>query len=81
MHIDSSRNPDEVGHDAPPGSGLRVRPPAHPVAVQAAGPDAAHETSDVTKPPEGRGPAGLTERLAAASARRARRVLAAEVRK
>src|ERR1700723_1492545 len=45
MENDSSRNPDEVGHD-PPGSGLRVRPP------------------------------GLTERLAAASARRARRVLA-----
>ncbi len=76
MHIDSSRDPDEVGHDAP-GSGLRVRPPA----AQAAGPDAAHETGDVTKPPAGRGPAGLTERLAAASARRARRVLAAEVRK
>ena len=50
-------------------------------AAQAAGPDAAHETGDVTKPPEGRGSAGLTERLAAASARRARRVLAAEVRK
>jgi hypothetical protein len=42
---------------------------------------AAHETGVVTKPPEGRGSAGLTERLAAASARRARRVLAAEVRK
>ena len=80
MHNDSSRNPDEAGHDAP-GSGLRVRPPAHPVAAQAAGPDAAHETGVGTKPPEGRGSAGLTERLAAASARRARRVLAAEVRK
>ena len=75
MQNDSSRNPDEVGHDAP-GSGLRVRPPAHPIAAQAAGPDAAHETSDVTKPSEGRGSVGLTERLAAASARRARRVLA-----
>jgi hypothetical protein len=76
MRNDSSRNPDEVGHDAP-GSGLRVRPPA----AQAAGLDAAHETGVVTKPPEGRGSAGLTERLAAASARQARRVLAAEVRK
>ena len=80
MHNDSSRNPDEVGHDAPD-SGLRVRPPAHPMAAQAAGPDAAHETGVVTKPSEGRGSVGLTERLAAASARRARRVLAAEVRK
>ena len=80
MHNDSSRNPDEVGHDAPD-SGLRVRPPAHPMAAQAAGPDAAHETGAVTKPSEGRGSVGLTERLAAASARRARRVLAAEVRK
>ena len=79
MHNDSSRNP-EVGHDAP-GSGLRVRPPAHPIAAQAAGRDAARETGVVTKPSEGRGSAGLTERLAAASARRARRVLAAEVRK
>ena len=75
MHSDSSRNWDEVGHDAP-GSGLRVRPPAHPTAAQAAGPDAARETGVVTKPSEGRGSAGLTERLAAASARRARRVLA-----
>ena len=80
MHNDSSRNSDEVGHD-PPGSGLRVRPPAHPIAAQAVGPDAARETSVGTKPPEGRGSAGLTERLAAACARRARRVLAAEVRK
>ena len=80
MRNDPSRNSAEAGHDAP-GSGVRVRSPAHPIAAQAAGPDAAHETSDVTKPPEGRGPAGLTERLAAASARRARRVLAAEVRK
>ncbi len=80
MHSDSSRNWDEVGQDAP-GSGLRVRPPAHPLAAQAAGSDAAHETGVGTKPPEGRGSAGLTERLAAASARRARRVLAAEVRK
>jgi hypothetical protein len=32
-------------------------------------------------PPEGPGPAGLTEKLTAASAKRARRVLAAEVRK
>ena len=79
MHNDSSRNP-EVGHDAP-GSGLRVRPPAHPIAAQAAGRDAARATGVVTKPSEGRGSAGLTERLAAASARRARRVLAAEVRK
>jgi hypothetical protein len=79
MHNDSSRNSDEAGHDAP-GPGLRVRPPAHPVAAQAVGPDAAHP-GVVTKPPEGRGPVGLTERLAAASARRARRVLAAEVRK
>jgi hypothetical protein len=80
MRNDPSRNPDEVGHDWP-GSGLRVRPPAHPAASQAAGPDAAHETGVVTKPSEGCGSAGLTERLAAASARRARRVLAAEVRK
>ena len=80
MRNDSSRNWDEAGHDAP-GSGLRVRPRAHPIAAQAAGPDAAHETGVVTKPPEGRGSVGLTERLAAASARRARRVLAAEVRK
>ena len=80
MRNDPSRKPVEVGHDAP-GSGLRVRPPAHPVAAQAVGPDAAHETGVVTKLPEGRGSAGLTERLAAASARRARRVLAAEVRK
>ena len=75
MHNDSSRNSDEAGQDAP-GSGLRVRPPAHPVAAQAAGPDAARETGVVTKPSQGRGSAGLTERLAAASARRARRVLA-----
>src|SRR5271169_1960053 len=75
MHNDSSRNWDEVGHDAP-GSGLRVRPPAHPIAAQDAGPDAARETGVVTKPPEGRGSAGLTERLAAASARRVRLVLA-----
>ena len=75
MHNDSSRKSDEVGHDAP-GSGLRVRPPAHPTAAQAAGPDAARETGVVTKPSEGRGSVGLTERLAAASARRARRVLA-----
>ena len=80
MHSDSSRNWDEVGHDAP-GSGVRVRPPAHPVAAQAVGPGAARETGVGTKPPEGRGSAGLTERLAAASARRARRVLAAEARK
>ena len=80
MHNDSSRDPDEAGQDAPD-SGLRVRPPAHPMAAQAAGPGAAHQTGAVTKPPEGRGSAGLTERLAAASARRARRVLAAEVRK
>jgi len=80
MRNDPSRHPDEVGHDAP-GSGLRVRPPAHPVAAQTAGPEAAHETGVVTKPPEGHGSAGLTKRLAAASARRARRVLAAEVRK
>ena len=73
MHNDSSRKSDEAGHGAP-GSGLRVRPPAH-------GPDAAHETGVVTKLPEGRGSAGLAERLAGASARRARRVLAAEVRK
>jgi putative drug exporter of the RND superfamily len=33
MHSDSSRNPDEAGQDAP-GSGLRVRPPAHPMAAQ-----------------------------------------------
>ena len=79
MHNNSSQNSDEAGHDAP-GSGLRVRPP-RPVAAQAAGPDAAHETGVVTKPPEGRGSACPTERLAAASARRARRVLAAEVRK
>ena len=76
----SSRHSDEVGHDAP-GSRLRVRPPAQPTAAQAAGPDAAPETGVVIKPSEGRGSAGLTERLAAASARRARRVLAAEVRK
>ena len=80
MRNDPSPNPDEASHDAP-GPGLRVRRPAHPVAVQAAGPDAAHETGVATKPPGGRGSAGLTERLAAASARRARRVLAAEVRK
>jgi hypothetical protein len=75
MHNDSSRNPGEVGHDAPD-SWLRVRPPAHPIAAHAVGPDAAHETGVVTKPSEGRGSVGLTERLAAASARRARRVLA-----
>ena len=80
MHNDSSQKSDEAGHDAP-GPGLRVRPPAHPVAAQDAGLDAARETGVVTKPSEGRGSAGLTERLAAASARRARRVLAAEVRK
>jgi hypothetical protein len=80
MHDDSSRHLDEAGQDAPD-SGLRVRPPAHPMAAQAAGPGAARETGAVTKPSEGRGSAGLTERLAAASARRARRVLAAEVRK
>ena len=74
MHNDSSRNSDEVGQDAP-GSGLRVRPPAHPVAAQGAGPDAARDTGVVTRPSAGRGSAGLTERLAAASARRARRVL------
>src|ERR1700722_6816263 len=38
--------------------------------------DADHETGIDALPPEGRGSAGLTERLAAASARRARRVLA-----
>jgi len=80
MHNDPSRNSDEAGHDAPD-SALRVRPPAHPIAAQAAGPDAARETGVATKPPGGRCSAGLTERLAAASARRARRVLAAEVRK
>ena len=80
MHNDPSRNSDEAGHDVP-GSGVRVRRPALPVAAQAAGPDAARETGVVTKPPEGRGSAGLAERLAVASARRARRVLAAEVRK
>src|SRR6202042_2863970 len=75
MNNDSPRNGDEAGHDAP-GSGLRVRPPAHPAVAQAARPYAAHETGVVTKPSEGRGSVGLTERLAAASARRARRVLA-----
>ena len=75
MHKDSSRHPDEAGHDAP-GSGLRALPPAHPMARRAVGPDAAHETGVVTKRSEGRGSVGLTERLAAASARRARRVLA-----
>jgi RND superfamily putative drug exporter len=74
MHNDSSRHSDEVGHDAP-GSRLRVRPPAQPTAAQAAGPDVARETGVGTKPSEGRGSVGLTERLAAASARRARRVL------
>jgi uncharacterized membrane protein YdfJ with MMPL/SSD domain len=72
---DSSRHSDEVGHD-PSDPGLRVRPPAHPVAAQAVGPDAAHETGVVTKPSEGRRSVGLTERLAAASVRRARHVLA-----
>jgi hypothetical protein len=71
MRNDFSRDSDEVGHDAS-GSALRVRPPA----AQAAGPDAAHETDVVTKPSGDRGSAGLAERLAAASARRARRVLA-----
>jgi hypothetical protein len=80
MHNDPSRHPDEAGHDAP-GPGARARPPAHPVAAQAAGPDAARQTGVATNPSGGRGSAGLTERLAAASARRARRVLAAEVRK
>jgi hypothetical protein len=75
MPNDSSRDSDEVGHDAP-GSGSRVRPPAHPVAAQAAGPDAVRETGVDALPSEGRGSVGLTERLAAASARRARRVLA-----
>jgi len=74
MHNDSSRNSDEAGHD-PPGPGLRVRPPAQPTAAQAAGHDAARETGVITKPSQGRGSVGLTERLAAASARRARRVL------
>ena len=77
MDNDSSPNPDQAAQDAPD-PGVRVRPPAHPLAAQAAGPDAARETGAGTKPPEGRGSAGLTERLAAASARRARRVLAAE---
>jgi hypothetical protein len=72
MHNDSSRNPGELGH-GPPGQGLRVRP----LAAQAAGPDAAHETGIATKPPQGRGPAGLTGRLAAARLD----ALAAEVRK
>ena len=80
MRDDSSRKLDQAGQDAP-GSGWRVRPPAHPMAAQAADPGAARQTGAVTKPPEGRGSAGLTERLAAASARRTRRVLAAEVRK
>jgi uncharacterized membrane protein YdfJ with MMPL/SSD domain len=75
MRNDSSRHPAEAGHDVP-GSGLRVCPPAHAVAAQAAGPGAARETGVVTKRSGGRGSAGLTERLAAASARRARRVLA-----
>jgi putative drug exporter of the RND superfamily len=75
MHNDSFRPSDEEGHDAPD-SGLLVRPPAHPATAQAARPDAIRETDVVTKPPEGRGSAGLTERLTAASARRARRVLA-----
>jgi hypothetical protein len=66
MHDDSSRHSDEVGHAAP-GSRLRVRPPAQPTAAQAAGPDAARDTGVVTKPSEGRGSAGLTERLAAAN--------------
>src|SRR5450755_4289504 len=66
---------DEAGHDAPD-SEFRVRPPAHPRAAQGVGPDAAHETGVVPKPQEGRGSVGLTERLAVASARRARRVLA-----
>jgi hypothetical protein len=72
MHNESSRNPGEPGH-GPPGQGLRVRP----LAAQAAGPDAAPNTGVATKPPEGRGPAGLTERLAAARLD----ALAAEVRK
>jgi hypothetical protein len=80
MHNDPSRHPDDEGHHAPD-PGLLVRPPVHPATAQAAGPDATRETGAATKPPEGRGPAGLTERLTAASARRARRVLAAEVRK
>jgi len=80
MRNNSSRHSDREGHDAPH-SGLRVRPPAHPIAARAVGPDAAHETGVAALPPEGRGSVGLTERLAAASARRARRVLAAEVRK
>jgi hypothetical protein len=46
------------------------------VAARAAGPGAAREKGVLTKPSGGRGPAGLTERLAAASARRARLVLA-----
>ena len=75
MHNDFSRNSDEAGHDAP-GSGLRVRPPAHPAAAQAVGPDATHETGVAALPSGGRGSVGLTERLAAASARRTRLVLA-----
>ncbi|HEV3288996.1 MAG TPA: hypothetical protein VG123_08385 [Streptosporangiaceae bacterium] len=55
---------------------MRVRPPARPVAAQGAGPDAARDTGVVTNPSAGRGSAGLTERLASACARRARRVLA-----
>ena len=54
----------------------QARAASPPAAAQAADRDAAHETGVVTKPSEGRGSVGLTERLAAASARRARRVLA-----
>jgi hypothetical protein len=72
MHNDSSRNPGELGHDAP-GQGLRVRP----LAAQAAGPAAAPDTGAPALPPEGPGPAGLTGRLAAARLD----ALAAEVRK
>ena len=43
MHNDSSRHSDEVGRNAP-GSALRVRPPAHPIAAQAVGLDAAQRS-------------------------------------
>ena len=75
MHNDSFRKPDEAGQDAPD-PGMRARSPAHPTATQGVGPDAAHDTGVAALPPEGRGSVGLTERLAAASTRRARLVLA-----
>jgi hypothetical protein len=65
---------DEVSQDLPD-SERRVRPQTHPRAAQVVGPDVAAKTDAVIKPPTSQGAAGLTERLAVASASRARLVL------